>query len=79
MAAQSAEEFWNQIPQVTKYIVILILALTVTAQFGIVNPYTYVLIFDRIFSTKLELWRLITNLFFFGGFSLPFLINFIIL
>lgn len=78
--AQTAQQFWDDLPQITKYLCVFILGLTMIAQFGLVSGYSLILDFDLIFNLKqLQLWRLITGVFFYGGFSFSFLMNFLVL
>ena len=49
-------------------------AATVVAQLELVSPMLLYLDFDLVLG-KLELWRLLTNLCFFGTFSMPFVFS----
>ncbi|KAL9643337.1 hypothetical protein ABK040_014792 [Willaertia magna] len=72
-------EAWDQFPTVTKYLGVFAFSLTLFSSFQLISVYNLYLDFGAIFNLKtLELWRLITNVFFFGGFGFPFLINFMI-
>jgi len=78
--APTAEDFFKNLPIVTKYTVIFSLGLTVLASLQVLNPYSYLLFWDKIFDLKsLQLWRLITNFYYFGNFSFNFIFNFMFL
>lgn len=47
---------------------------TVAVQLGIVGPQLLYLNHRKVF-TELEIWRLLTNLVFFGGFGMPFVFS----
>jgi Derlin-2/3 len=75
MPQPTAQQWWDSMPKVTKYLVVFILLLTVLTQFQVVSPYSLILDFEFIFSRYLQLWRLVTNLFYFGGFSIGLIFN----
>jgi hypothetical protein len=50
----SAEEFFQQIPKVTKYICGFSFLLTLLSNFKFVNVYSYLLFPDKIFSSDLQ-------------------------
>lgn len=51
-----------------------VLGLTCATSFGIINPMSLALDWYLIYD-KFEIWRLASNLVFYGGFSFPFLIQ----
>ncbi|KAG2393150.1 hypothetical protein C9374_009727 [Naegleria lovaniensis] len=71
-------DLWAGWPFVTKHIGVFAFAMTCAVSFKFISPYYFVLLFDRIFSTDIEFWRLITSAFFFGGFGMNFLFAFLI-
>ena len=46
--------------------------LTILVTFGMVSPLHLMMDYQLVFG-KFQIWRLITNFFFFGGFSMPFI------
>lgn len=77
--AQNADDFFNSIPQITKYICGFSFLLTLMGSLKIVSAYSFLLFPSFVFSSKLQLWRLLTSLVFLGGFSLNFVFNFMFL
>ncbi|XP_057467123.1 derlin-1 [Actinidia eriantha] len=67
----SPAEFYNSLPPISKAYGTLCLLFTTVSQFGLLNPVYVALIYERVF-TRLEVWRLITNFFFLGPFSINF-------
>jgi len=76
--ASTPEEWFKNLPVVTKYYFIGAVATTILVSFGVITPFMIYLDFDLIFK-KFQFWRLITCFFFFGAFSLPFLFQIFIL
>ncbi|KAL0483302.1 derlin-2/3 [Acrasis kona] len=76
---QTAQQFWDSVAPITKYLVLGSVLTTVLTGFGLVPYYYLHLDFNSIFSRDLQVWRLFTNLFFFGGFSLNLLFNLLFL
>jgi hypothetical protein len=50
----TAEDFFRQIPKITKYICGFSFVLTLLSNFGIVKQFNYLLINEYIFSTDLQ-------------------------
>ncbi|KAG9456485.1 hypothetical protein H6P81_000993 [Aristolochia fimbriata] len=74
----SPAEFYNSLPPITKaYGTICVLA-TTAFQLGLYHPVHIALIYDHIFS-HFEVWRLFTNFFFLGKFSINFGIRLLML
>ncbi|PSS15553.1 Derlin-1 like [Actinidia chinensis var. chinensis] len=67
----SPAEFYNSLPPISKAYGTLCLLFTTASQFGLIHPAYIALIYRRVF-TRLEVWRLITNFFFLGPFSINF-------
>eukprot|EP00906_Rhabdomonas_costata_P023052 RCo033185 len=63
--AQSFEEWWNGQGFFTKKLLSLIVCLTLTASFGFIDPFYFVLDW-RLALKGLQVWRLLTCPFFFG-------------
>eukprot|EP01027_Heterolobosea_sp_BB2_P014826 GEZU01021272.1.p1 GENE.GEZU01021272.1~~GEZU01021272.1.p1 ORF type:complete len:287 (-),score=44.97 GEZU01021272.1:492-1244(-) len=74
--ADTFSDWFNSLPKITKYTIVFSFLLTVASSFGLVSPHNYLLYPNAIFSKHLQLWRLFTNLYYFGNFSLPFVLNF---
>ncbi|EFC44597.1 predicted protein, partial [Naegleria gruberi] len=74
----SIGDMWASWPFVTKHLGAFSFALTCAVSFKMINPFNLVLLFDRVFSTDFEVWRLITNAVFFGGFGMNFLFAFML-
>jgi len=72
------EEWFKNLPVVTKYYFVAAVATTTLISLGLVNPIYLYLDFDLVFR-KFQIWRLITCFMFFGKFSLPFLFQIYIL
>lgn len=80
MAPPTFEEFFKNLPYVTKYLIIGSFAMTAMVSLKITKASNYLLDFDMIFDIyKIQVWRLLTNLFFFGGFSFNWVMNFFFL
>lgn len=76
---QNADEFFSSIPQMTKYICGFSFGLTLMSSLKIVNAYSFLLFPAFVFSSKLQLWRLLTSLVYLGSFSLNYVFNFLFL
>lgn len=74
----SPEEWFRNLPKVTKVYFCAAVVSTLLTTFKLLTPAHYYLDFDLVFF-KLHIWRLITNFLFFGGFGMPFVINIVIL
>ncbi|KAL6974481.1 ER-associated protein degradation protein [Sarracenia purpurea var. burkii] len=67
----SPAEFYNSLPPISKAYGTLCVLFTTAYQFGLFHPAYIALIYERVFK-RLEVWRLITNFFFLGKFSINF-------
>ncbi|XXG64326.1 hypothetical protein AAC387_Pa05g2309 [Persea americana] len=67
----SPAEFYNSLPPVIKAYGSLCLLTTTAYQLGLLNPVSFALIYDAVISRFL-VWRLVTNFFFLGKFSIYF-------
>ncbi|XP_078428165.1 DERLIN-1 [Wolffia australiana] len=67
----SPGEWYNSLPPITKAYGTLCLLTTVVCQLQVLQPDYIALLYERIF-TNLEVWRLVTNFFFLGKFSINF-------
>ena len=67
----SPEEWYRSLPPVTRAYATAAVAATIVTQLGVLAPRAMILSFPDIFQ-NLELWRLATNLVFFGPFGFPF-------
>ncbi|KAK8944751.1 Derlin-1 [Platanthera zijinensis] len=65
------ELFYNSLPPVTKAYGSLCLLTTAAYQLGLLNPLYISLNFPLVFS-QFQIWRLVTNFFFLGKFSINF-------
>ena len=74
MADQGPEEWYRNLPPITRGYMTACFAATVFAQMELVPPTLIYLDMDLVLS-KLELWRLLTNFCFFGTFSMPFVFS----
>jgi len=72
--ANSLEQWWKELPIVTKYLFALSFGLTLAANFSLINPMLLVLNFTLVFK-HFEIWRLLTCFFFHGKLGFPFLIH----
>ena len=66
--ASSPEEWYRDLPKVTRAWMTASFVATLTCQLELLSPMLLILDFNAILS-KLELWRLVTNFCFFGKFS----------
>ncbi|XP_044463662.1 derlin-1-like [Mangifera indica] len=64
-------EFYNSLPPICKAYGTLCLAVTTVCQLGLLNPDHLLLDYKLVFS-HLQVWRLFTNFFFLGFFSINF-------
>ncbi|CAK9165366.1 unnamed protein product [Ilex paraguariensis] len=67
----SPAEYYNSLPPISKAYGTICLFATTAYQFGFYDPETIALIYKLVFS-HFQLWRLITNFFFLGPFSINF-------
>lgn len=74
----SPEEWFKNLPLVTKTYLTSAVATTALITFGTITPLQIYLDFTLIFQ-KFEIWRLVTNFLFFGKFSFPFVFQMFIL
>lgn len=72
------EEFFTTMPFVTKRLMYIIGALTALTTLQAIHPYSLLLLWEPIVH-QWQVWRLVTNLFFWGPISIYFLMNFFIL
>jgi len=70
----SPADWYNSLPKVTRYYLTGAFLSTCVVQLGIVPPQLLFLSRPAVLG-QLELWRLLTNLLFFGGFGMPFVFN----
>jgi len=72
--AGDLEDWWRQLPFVTKYLFAGTLIITLAANFSII-PWPYLTLdFSRIYQ-RFEIWRLLTAYLFHGKLGFHFLIN----
>ncbi|RNF20354.1 Derlin-2/3 [Trypanosoma conorhini] len=71
--AQSFDSWLNSLGPLTRYALGAVVLLTAGASLRVI-PLDYILLFPSAF-TELQLWRLLTAAFFFGGFSFPWLLS----
>jgi len=72
------EEWYRTLPPVTKIWWTGAIVATILATLGVLNPLWIMMDYDLAFG-KFHVWRLLTNFFFFGGFSMPFIFNVVLL
>ncbi|KAJ1621976.1 Der1-like family-domain-containing protein [Pavlovales sp. CCMP2436] len=70
----SPADWFNGLPKVTRFYLAGAFISTCAVQLGIVSAELLYLNMTAVFS-ELEIWRLLTNLLFFGGFGLPLVFN----
>lgn len=75
---ESPEDFFNQLPTITKYWLISALVSAAVVSFGVVS-YTQICFYWPLIWQKFEVWRLITNFSFFGKFSFGYLFKLMML
>jgi len=73
-AGEGPEAWYRSLPVITRAYMTAAFATTVLVQTELLPPTLLYLDFDLVLG-KLELWRLLTNLCFFGGLSLPFVFS----
>ncbi|CAD7968221.1 unnamed protein product [Amoebophrya sp. A25] len=66
--ANTPEQWYKNLPVLTRYGLTIIFATTILVQTEILNPQLIVLHWPLVWG-KLQLWRVLTCVFFFGGFS----------
>jgi len=74
MPDASPEEWYRNLPKVTRAYLTIAFASTVLTHTEMLDVQLVTLDFGRVFN-QLELWRLLTNFCFFGKFSLPFVLS----
>uniref|UniRef100_A0A5B6YWG4 Derlin n=1 Tax=Davidia involucrata TaxID=16924 RepID=A0A5B6YWG4_DAVIN len=74
----SPAEFYHSLPPISKAYGTLCLLATTACQFGLYHPADIALIYELVFS-RFHVWRLITNFFFLGKFSINFGIRLIMI
>lgn len=57
-------DWFNSLPIFTRYWLLLTACLSLIGRFGIITPYTLILIYDR-FIHNFEIWRAATSVFFY--------------
>ncbi|XP_059638268.1 derlin-1-like [Cornus florida] len=67
----SPAEFYHSLPPISKAYGTLCLLFTTAFQFGLYHPADIALIYQLVF-TRFQVWRLFTNFFFLGKFSINF-------
>jgi len=72
------QQWWNSIPQITRYLFALSFGVTLAANFRFIQASTLVLNFQQVFYS-FEIWRLVTCFFFHGKLGFPFLIHMLFL
>lgn len=70
----SPEEFFTNLPRITRIWLVLALASTFASEMKLISPRKLVFFPDMIYE-EYELWRLFTPFFFFGGFGMSFVFN----
>jgi len=74
MAEEGPEQWYRNLPVVTRGYLTAAFATTVVVQLELLSPMLLYLDFEAALG-KLELWRLLTNYCFFGTFGLPFVFS----
>jgi hypothetical protein len=72
------ERWWKDLPVLTKYLFVGSFGVTLAANFGLLSPYSLVLIWPKVI-TEFQLWRLVTCFLFHGKLGFPFLIHMLFL
>ena len=67
--AQSIEEWYKEMPIVTRTYLTLAFATTVLCSLDVISPFT-VYFNLQLITQKMQLWRVVSNFFFFGNFFL---------
>ena len=70
-AMSSPEDWYRSLPKITRGYMTGALATTILVQLEFVSPMLIFLNFDALIGS-LEVWRIVTNFLFFGGFSMNF-------
>lgn len=74
----SPAEYYNSLPPVSKAYATLCLLTTTAYQLGLINPY-YIYLDYNLVVKQLQIWRLVTNFFFLGPFSINFAIRLLLI
>lgn len=74
----SVEEYVRSLPPITKYYLFSSLATTVLVTFKLLDPYYLYLDWSLVLH-KFQIWRLVTNLLFFGTFSMNMVFQLVLL
>ncbi|KAL1825433.1 hypothetical protein DCAR_0313606 [Daucus carota subsp. sativus] len=74
----SPGEWYNSLPPISKAYGTLCLATTIAVQIGVLAPGFIALAYEYVFY-RFQVWRLFTNFFFLGGFSINFGIRLLML
>jgi len=77
--ADGFQAWWDSQPFLTKWMMAFSLVLTLSANFGLLSPYSLILQPAVLIYKQFQLWRLFTGFFYFGGLGFPFLIQMIFL
>eukprot|EP00250_Pteridium_aquilinum_P008351 c17877_g1_i1 orf=606-1334(-) len=67
----SPADYYNSLPPVSKAYGTICFLTTLGYQLGLVNVYLILMDYEKTFF-QLQVWRLLTNFLFLGGFSIPF-------
>ncbi|CAM9507154.1 unnamed protein product [Chrysoparadoxa australica] len=73
-AANSPEQWYKELPPVSKVLLTSIVGCTLLVLTGVVSPYSLALFWDSVWN-KFEIWRFYTSVVFLGAPSFPFLMN----
>ncbi|XP_043691531.1 derlin-1.1-like [Telopea speciosissima] len=71
-------EYYRSLPPVIKTYGVLCLMTTSAYYLQLIDPWNLALSYESVFK-RLQIWRLITNFFFLGSFSLPFAMRLLML
>jgi len=72
------EEWWATMPRITKACFVFALGSTLAVTAGAITPLHLWLDWDSIYN-NFQIWRLVTNFFFFGKFGMGFIFSMMIL
>merc|ERR1712188_291706 len=72
--AQSIEDWYKEMPIVTRTYLTLAFATTVLCSLDVISPFT-VYFNLQLITQKMQLWRVVSNFFFFGNLGLDFLFH----
>jgi len=75
MNDQPLQQWYFQLPPVTRTYATLAVLTTLACHLDLVNPYRLYFNYRLIFIEKFEIWRAITNFFYFGTIGLDFLFH----